>query len=176
MRSFLVLLVLVAVMGVSVAVLAEERFGRVGLVLSWMELNNFQPALPSIDLEQRAMLFSLRAAMGSDAGLSLRLAVGWGMGFAAQAVALAHFESAIAWGVLSDRLRIYAEAGMGMLQIRQGVTEAWRLTGWVAGGGQMRFLLGSLIFFEIAPLTLLDFNAPSIPWVWFYRTGALWQF
>lgn len=156
--------------------LAQERAPSLGMALSWMELKNFQPALPDINLDQRAMLFSLRAALGSDRGLSLRLTGGWGFGFAPQALLLAHFESAVVWGVLLETTRIYAEGGMGMLQFRQGALEAWRLTGWVAAGGQMRFLWGMLVFFEIAPLTLLDFHAPSLPWVWFYRAGVLWQF
>ncbi|MCS6936016.1 MAG: hypothetical protein RML48_05835 [Candidatus Bipolaricaulota bacterium] len=176
MRSLLVLGVLGLVIADSVTVSAQERFGRVGVVLSWMELNNFQPALPDMNLEQRAMLFSLRAALGSDSGLSLRLTGGWGFGFSPQALLLAHFESAVVWGILLENLRLYAEGGMGMLNLRQGAVEAWRLTGWVAGGGQMRFLWGILVFFEIAPLTLLDLQAPSLPWVWFYRAGVLWQF
>lgn len=173
MRYFLIVGL---VMWGSDTVLAEERSARVGIVLSWMELNNFQAALPSLDLAQRAMLLSLRAAMGSDGGFSLRLAAGWGFGFAAQAVALAHFESAIAWGFLFDHLRIYAEGGMGMLRLRQGGIEAWRLTGWLTGGGQMRFILGAVVLFEIAPLTLLDLNTPHLPWVWLYRAGVLWRF
>ncbi len=176
MRYFSVLLIVGLGIWGNGAALAGERAGRVGVVLSWLELNNFQAALPSLDLAQRAMLLSLRSALGSDGGFSLRLGVGWGFGFGVESIILAHFESAIAWGFLFERLRLYTEGGMGMLRLRQGATEVWRLTGWLAGGGQMRFIWGTLIFFEIAPMTLLDFNTTNLPWVWLYRTGVLWQF
>lgn len=160
----------------SCGALAQERAASVGAVTSWLELTNFQIALPNFDLNQRAMILAVRLSVGSDGGLGFRLGAGWGFGFSNNFLGLAHYESAIFWNFRLNNLRVYLAGGVGMLRFRQSGNEAWRLTGSLAAGGQIAFLFGTSIFFEIAPLTLLDFNQPHLPWVWSYRAGVLWRF
>lgn len=166
----------VLTLALSASTFAQERAPSVGIALSWMELNNFQAALPSFELSQRVFLLYARGEVQIETGFALRVGAGWGGAFEGSPIGLTHYETSMALNFPFGRVGAYVEVGTGIMQFRQGAQEVWRLTGWVGAGWKLSLISRVSFFFEIMPLTLLDFNQPSLPWVWSYRAGVLWRF
>lgn len=148
----------------------------VGIAISWMELDNFQSALPMLTLSQKVLLFSVRGETQIERGVALRLAAGWGFAFEGVPLGIAQYESALALNFPFGRGSAYGELGSGLIHLRQDPEDAWRWTGWIGAGGRFAIFPQLSVFFDIAPLALLDFGQPNLPWVWSYRSGALWRF
>ncbi len=155
---------------------AQERSPSLGLAASWMELKNFQPALPTFVLSQKVLLFSVRGETQIEFGVALRLAGGWGLAFEGSPVGIAHYETALALNFPFGRASASVELGSGILHLVQGTEQAWRLTGWVGAGGRFALFSRISVFFDVVPLVLLDFSQQNLPWVWSYRGGVLWRF
>lgn len=160
----------------SVNASAQERAPGLGIAASWMELDNFQPALPRFALSQKVLLFGVRGETQIEMGLAIRLAAGWGFAFEGNPLGIAHYETALALNFPFGRASASLELGSGILHLTQNAEQAWRLTGWVGAGGKFSLFPKASVFFEIVPLALLDFSQPNFLWVWSYRSGALWRF
>lgn len=160
----------------SVGATAQERAPRLGIGASWMELDNFQAALPTLTLSQKVLLFSVRGETQIDLGLALRLAGGWGFAFEGSPLGIGHYETALAFHFPFGRASASIELGSGILHVVQGSEQAWRLTGWVGAGGRFSLFPKISVFFDVVPLVLLDFSQQNLPWVWSYRSGVLWRF
>lgn len=156
--------------------IAQERAPSLGIALSWMELDNFQAALPAFALSQKVLLFSVRGETQIEIGIALRVAGGWGFAFEGNPLGLAHYETALAFNFPFGRATASVELGSGILHLTQGTEEAWRLTGWLGAGGRFSLFSRVSVFFDVVPLVLLDFSRQSLPWVWGYRAGVLWRF
>lgn len=156
--------------------LAQERAPSLGISASWMELDNFQPALPTFTLSQKVLLFSVRGETQIEVGLALRLAGGWGFAFEGSPLSIAHYETAVALNFPFGRATASVELGSGILHLTQNTEDAWRLTGWVGAGGRFSLFTKISFFFDVVPIVLLDFSQQSLPWVWSYRAGVLWRF
>lgn len=163
-------------MVLGVGAVAQERAPSLGIAASWMELNNFQPALPTLVLSQKVLLFSVRGETQIEIGVALRLAGGWGFAFEGSPVGIAHYETALALNFPFGRASASVELGSGILHLVQGAEQAWRLTGWVGAGGRFALFSRISVFFDVVPLVLLDFSQQNLPWVWSYRSGVLWRF
>jgi hypothetical protein len=155
---------------------AQERAPSVGIAASWMELNNFQPALPTFTISQKVLLLSVRGETQIETGVALRLAGGWGFAFEGPPLGIAHYETALALNFPFGRASASIELGSGILHLTQNAEQAWRLTGWLGAGGKFSLFPKVSVLFEIVPLALLDFSQPSLPWVWSYRSGVVWRF
>ncbi len=155
---------------------AQERAPSLGIATSWMELDNFQPALPTFTISQKVLLLSVRGETQIETGVALRLAGGWGFAFEGPPVGIAHYETALALNFPFGRASASIELGSGILHLTQNAEQAWRLTGWVGAGGRFSLVSKISVFFDVVPLVLLDFSQPSLPRVWSYRGGALWRF
>nr|BAL52618.1 hypothetical protein HGMM_F01H03C20 [uncultured Acetothermia bacterium] len=156
--------------------LAQERAPSLGIAMSWMELKNFQPALPTFEISQKVLIFSVRGETQIELGVALRLAAGWGFAFEGTSLGIAHYETALALNFPFGRASASVELGTGIMHFTQHSEEAWRLTGWVGAGGRFALFPKISFFFDVAPLVLLDFSQHDLPWVWSYRGGALWRF
>lgn len=160
----------------SVEAIAQERAPSLGMALSWMELDNFQPALPTFALSQKVLLFSVRGETQIETGVALRLAGGWGLALEGSPVGIAHYETALALNFPFGRATASVELGSGILHLTQNAEDAWRLTGWIGAGGRFALFSKVSVFFDVVPLVLLDFSQQNLPWVWSYRAGVLWRF
>ncbi|MCX8102896.1 MAG: hypothetical protein N3E42_00420 [Candidatus Bipolaricaulota bacterium] len=167
---------IVGILVLSVGAIAQERAPSLGIATSWMELDNFQPALPAFTLSQKVLLFSVRGETQIEFGLALRLAGGWGLAFEGSALGIALYETALAFNFPFGRVIASVELGSGILHLTQGAEEAWRLTGWIGAGGRFSLFPRVSVFFDVVPLVLLDFSQQNPPWVWSYRSGVLWRF
>ncbi len=156
--------------------MAQERGPNLGVAASWMELKNFQPALPTFEISQKVLILSVRGETQIETGVALRLAAGWGFAFEGTSVGIAHYETALALNFPFGRLNASLEVGSGILHLTQNAAEAWRLTGWVGAGGRFALFPKISVFFDVVPLALLDFSQKNLPWVWSYRSGVLWRF
>jgi len=157
-------------------VAAQERSPSLGLAASWMELKNFQPALPTFMLSQKVLILSVRGETQIEFGMALRLAGGWGFAFDGSPVGIAHYETALALNFPVGRATASLELGTGILHLTQNAEQAWRLTGWIGAGGRFALFSRVSVFFDVVPLALLDFSQQNLPWVWSYRSGVLWRF
>lgn len=155
---------------------AQERAPYVGLGASWMELENFQAALPTLVLSQKVVLFSVRGETQFETVIALRVAAGWGFAFEGAPVGIAHYETALALNLPLGQLSTSFELGSGILHLKQNAEEAWRLTAWIGAGGRLSLLPKASVFFDVVPLVLLDFSQQNLPWIWSYRSGLLWRF
>ncbi len=155
---------------------AGERAPSLGVALSWMELENFQPALPTLTISQRVLLLSVRGETQIETGVALRLAAGWGFAFEGPPLGIAHYETALALNFPVGGASASIELGSGVLHLTQNAEQAWRLTGWVGAGGRFSLVSKISVFFDVVPLVLLDFSRQNLPWVWSYRGGVLWRF
>lgn len=173
MKKYLLIL---GILALSVETVAQERAPSLGIGASWMELDNFQPALPTFALSQKVFVLSVRGETQIETGIALRVAAGWGFAFEGIPLGIAHYETALALNFPFGRVSASVELGSGILHLRQSVEEAWRLTGWVGAGGRATLISKISVFFDIVPLVLLDLNQKSLPWVWSYRGGVLWRF
>ncbi|MFN4218689.1 MAG: hypothetical protein ACK4HB_05360 [Candidatus Bipolaricaulia bacterium] len=156
--------------------LAQERAPSLGVAASWMELDNFQPALPTFVLSQKVVMLSVRGETQIEIGVALRLAASWGFAFEGSALGVAHYETALALNFPFGRASASIELGSGILHLVQNAEQAWRLTGWVGAGGRFSLVSKISVFFDVVPLVLLDFSQKNLPWVWSYRAGVLWRF
>jgi hypothetical protein len=164
------------ILALGVEATAQERAPSLGMAASWMELKNFQPALPTFVLSQKVFMFSVRGETQIEFGMALRLAGGWGFAFEGSSLGIAHYETALALNFPFGRASASLELGTGILHLTQNTEQAWRLTGWVGAGGRFSLFPRVLVFFDIVPLILLDFSQQNLPWVWSYRSGVLWRF
>lgn len=160
----------------SVSASAQERAPSLGIAASWMELDNFQPALPTFTISQKVLLLSVRGETQIETGVALRLAAGFGFAFEGSSLGIGHYETALAINFPFGRASASIELGSGILHLTQNAEQAWRLTGWVGAGGRFSLVSKISVFFDVVPLVLLDFSQPSLPWVWSYRGGVLWRF
>ncbi len=167
---------ILGLLALSTLIEAQERGPNVGVAASWMELDNFQPALPTFALSQRVLMLAARVETQIETGVALRLGGGWGFAFEGPSVGIAHYETALAFNFPFGRASAYIELGSGILHLVQNAEQAWRLTGWVGAGGRFSLFPGVSIFFDVVPLMLLDFSQQNLPWVWSYRAGVLWRF
>jgi hypothetical protein len=69
----------VGILALGVEAVAQERAPSLGIAASWMELKNFQPALPTFMLSQKVLILSVRGETQIEFGMALRLAGGWGL-------------------------------------------------------------------------------------------------
>jgi hypothetical protein len=168
--------VIVGLLVLGAEALAQERAPSVGLSLSWMELKNFQPALPTFVLSQKVLIFSVRGETQIEVGVGLRLAGGWGFAFEGSPLGIAHYETALALSFPFGRASASVELGSGILHLVQGAEQAWRWTGWLGAGGRFAIFPQISVFLDVVPLVLLDFSQRTLPWVWSYRSGVLWRF
>jgi hypothetical protein len=155
---------------------SQERGPNLGVAASWMELDNFQPALPTFALSQKVFMLSARVETRIETGVSLRVAGGWGFAFEGSPLSIAHYETALALNFPFGRATASLELGTGILHLTQNAEQAWRLTGWVGAGGRFALFSRVSVFFDVVPLALLDFSQQNLPWVWSYRAGMLWRF
>ena len=160
----------------TIEVIAQERGPNLGVAASWMELDNFQPALPTFVLSQKVFMLSARVETLIETGMALRLAGGWGFAFEGSPLGIAHYETALAFNFPFGRASASLELGSGILHLVQSTEQAWRLTGWIGAGGRFSLVSKISVFFDVVPLMLLDFNQKNLPWVWSYRAGVLWRF
>lgn len=155
---------------------AQERGPSVGVAASWMELDNFQAALPTFTMSQKVFMLSVRGETQIELGVALRLAAGWGFAFEGSSLGIAHYETALALNFPVGRATASVELGSGIMHVTQNTEQAWRLTGWIGAGGRFALFPRVSIFFDVVPLVLLDFSQQALPWVWSYRGGVLWRF
>lgn len=155
--------------------LGQERGPNLGIAASWMELDNFQPALPTFALSQKVLMLTARVETQIEIGLALRLAGGWGFAFEGSSLSIAHYESALAVNFPFGRASASVELGSGILHLVQNAEQAWRLTGWIGAGGRFSLFPRVSVFVDVVPLVLLDFSRQNLPWVWSYRAGVLWR-
>jgi hypothetical protein len=166
----------VGILALGVEAVAQERAPSLGIAASWMELKNFQPALPMFMLSQKVLILSVRGETQIEFGMALRLAGGWGFAFDGSPVGIAHYETALALNFPVGRATASLELGTGILHLTQNAEQAWRLTGWIGAGGRFALFSRVSVFFDVVPLALLDFSQQNLPWVWGYRSGVLWRF
>jgi len=166
----------VGILALGVEAVAQERAPSLGIAASWMELKNFQPALPTFMLSQKVLILSVRGETQIEFGMALRLAGGWGFAFEGSPVGIAHYETALALNFPVGRATASLELGTGILHLTQNAEQAWRLTGWIGAGGRFALFSRVSVFFDVVPLALLDFSQQNLPWVWSYRSGVLWRF
>jgi hypothetical protein len=166
----------VGILALGVEAVAQERAPSLGIAASWMELKNFQPALPTFMLSQKVLILSVRGETQIEFGMALRLAGGWGFAFDGNPVGIAHYETALALNFPVGRATASLELGTGILHLTQNAEQAWRLTGWIGVGGRFALFSRVSVFFDVVPLALLDFSQQNLPWVWSYRSGVLWRF
>jgi hypothetical protein len=166
----------VGILALGVEAVAQERAPSLGIAASWMELKNFQPALPTFMLSQKVLILSVRGETQIEFGMALRLAGGWGFAFDGSPVGIAHYETALALNFPVGRATASLELGTGILHLTQNAEQAWRLTGWIGAGGRFALFSRVSVFFDVVPLALLDFSQQNLPWVWSYRSGVLWRF
>ncbi|MCL6643325.1 MAG: hypothetical protein K6T71_08460 [Candidatus Bipolaricaulota bacterium] len=164
------------VLALGVEAVAQERAPSLGMAASWMELDNFQPALPTLVLSQKVLMLSVRGETQIEFGLGLRLAGSWGFAFEGSPLGIAHYETALALNFPFGRASASLELGTGIMHLTQNSEQAWRLTGWVGAGGRFSLFSRISVFFDVVPLILLDFSQQNLPWVWSYRSGVLWRF
>lgn len=155
---------------------AQERGPSLGVAASWMELDNFQPALPTFALSQKVLMVTARVETQIETGVALRVAGGWGFAFEGSPLGIAHYETALALNFPFGQASASVELGSGILHLVQNAEQAWRLTGWIGAGGRFALFPRVSIFFDVVPLVLLDFSQQNLPWVWSYRGGVLWRF
>lgn len=117
--------------------LAQERAPSLGIGASWMELDNFQPALPTFVLSQKVVMLSVRGETQIEIGVALRLAAGWGFAFEGIPLGIAHYETALALNFPFGKVTASVELGTGIMHLAQNAEQAWRLTGWIGAGGEI---------------------------------------